>query len=68
LSSLAAIGQFAEVLDVLVQKVLLVELVEQREAALEPGELAVVFQQPQADGVEGAEVHLVQVEFDADFS
>lgn len=59
------IRQFAEFLDALVQKVLLVELIEQREAALEPGELSVVLQQPQTDGVEGAEVHLVQVELDA---
>ena len=59
------IGQFAELLDALVQEVLLVELVEQREAALEPGELAEVLQDAQADRVEGAEVHLVQVELDA---
>ncbi|MCY1528145.1 hypothetical protein D9M68_632400 [compost metagenome] len=59
------VRQFAEFLDALVQKVLLVELIEQREAALEPGELAEVLQQPQADGVEGAEVHLVQIELDA---
>ncbi len=48
----------------LVEEVLLVELVEQREAALEPGELAEVLQQPQADGVKGTEVHLVQIELD----
>ena len=59
------IGQFAEFLDALVQEVLLVELVKQREAAFEPGELAEVLQDAQADRVEGAEVHLVQVELDA---
>ena len=48
----------------LVEEVLLVELVEQREAALEPGEFAVILQHAQADGVERAEVHLVQVELD----
>ena len=38
------VGQLAEVLDALVEEVLLIELVEQREAALEPGEFAEVLQ------------------------
>jgi len=58
-------GRCAEVLDVRVEGVLLVELVEQREAALEVGELAKDLQQPQADRVERAQVHLVQGELDA---
>ncbi|MCY1394484.1 hypothetical protein D3C76_1144880 [compost metagenome] len=41
-----SVWQLAEVFDVLVEEVLLIELVEQCEAALEPGELAVVFQEP----------------------
>src|SRR5690606_16194459 len=59
------VGQVAKILDVLVEEVLLVELVEQRKAALEPSKFAELLQQPQADGVERAEVHLVQVELNA---
>ncbi len=40
------VWQLAEIFDVLVEEVLLIKLVEQSEAALEPGELAVVLQEP----------------------
>ena len=48
----------------LVKKILLIELVKQGEATLESGELSVIFQQPQTNGVERAEVHLIQIELD----
>ena len=59
------VGQRPELVDALVEEVLLIELIEQREAALEPSELPEILEDAQAYRVERAKVHLVQVELDA---
>ena len=46
------------------EEVLLIELIQEGEVSFESGELSVFFKETEADGMEGADVHLVEVDGD----
>ena len=46
------------------EEVLLIELIQEGEVSFESGELSVFFKEAEADGMEGADVHLVEVDGD----
>jgi hypothetical protein len=55
----------SKVVDTSVKKILLVELVQNRIAPLQPREFAIFLKEPQTDCMKRSNVHFMQIELDA---